>query len=272
MLPIRRLTQPSDTEIDRLSAVLIDCVEGGASVSFMHPLSPAKARAFWQQVAQDVARGARAGILGTRDAMDTPFSAISYTNELILDRHARSVGDVLQNDPTVRVARGFGNFQESYFIRGFLLDSDDTAFNGLYSLLPRQYIATELFERVEVLRGASAFLNGASPAGGGIGGSTQLAADIARRFGPDGNTGVRLNAATHNGGTMGGRLDMGDVACFPEAMCARIPVVGALRACHTNADCPANARRCCNVSGMGFGGFMVPSGLPRVCAPFCPGG
>ena len=89
-----------------------------------------------------VARGARAGILGTRDAMDTPFSAISYTNELILDRHARSVGDVLQNDPTVRVARGFGNFQESYFIRGFLLDSDDTAFNGLYSLLPRQYIAT----------------------------------------------------------------------------------------------------------------------------------
>lgn len=173
-----------------------------------------------------VARGARAGILGTRDAMDTPFSAISYTNELILDRHARSVGDVLQNDPTVRVARGFGNFQESYFIRGFLLDSDDTAYNGLYSLLPRQYIATELFERVEVLRGASAFLNGASPAGGGIGGSinllpkrapndplnrvsfgvgsggsTQLAADIARRFGPDGNTGVRLNAATHNGGT-----------------------------------------------------------------------
>eukprot|EP01034_Spumella_vulgaris_P014453 gene14453-18442_t len=97
-----------------------------------------------------VARGARAGILGTRDAMDTPFSAISYTNELILDRHARSVGDVLQNDPTVRVARGFGNFQESYFIRGFLLDSDDTAYNGLYSLLPRQYIATELFERVEV--------------------------------------------------------------------------------------------------------------------------
>ena len=173
-----------------------------------------------------VARGARAGILGTRDAMDTPFSAISYTNELILDRHARSVGDVLQNDPTVRVARGFGNFQESYFIRGFLLDSDDTAYNGLYSLLPRQYIATELFERVEVLRGASAFLNGASPNGGGLGGSinllpkrapneplnrvtfgvasggqTQVAADIARRFGPDGNTGIRVNAAARNGGT-----------------------------------------------------------------------
>jgi iron complex outermembrane recepter protein len=173
-----------------------------------------------------VARGARAGLLGTRDAMDTPFSATSYTNELIEDRHARSVGDVLQNDPTVRVARGFGNFQEAYFIRGFILDSDDTAYNGLYSLLPRQYIATELFERVEVLRGASAFLNGASPSGGGIGGSinllpkrapneplnrvgfgvasggqTQVSADIARRFGPDGNTGIRVNAAARNGGT-----------------------------------------------------------------------
>ena len=61
------------------------------------------------------------------------------------------MADVVQNDPSVRVARGFGNFQEAYFIRGFVLGSDDTAYNGLYSLLPRQYIAAELFERVEVL-------------------------------------------------------------------------------------------------------------------------
>ena len=173
-----------------------------------------------------VARGGRAGILGTRDNMDTPFSITSYTNELIQDRQARSVGDVLQNDPSVRVARGFGNFQESYFIRGFILNSDDVAYNGLYSLLPRQYIATELFERVEVLRGASAFLIGANPGGGGIGGAVNLlpkrapnepltrltagidsggqasvATDIARRFGPDQATGIRLNAALKDGDT-----------------------------------------------------------------------
>lgn len=173
-----------------------------------------------------VARGGRAGILGTRDNMETPFSVTSYTNEFIQDRQARSVGEVLQADPTVRVARGFGNFQESYFIRGFILNSDDVAYNGLYSLLPRQYIATELFERVEVLRGASAFLNGANPGGGGLGGAInllpkrapneplnrvtvgtgsggygQVAADIARRFGPDGATGVRVNAAYRDGGT-----------------------------------------------------------------------
>lgn len=173
-----------------------------------------------------VARAGRAGLLGTRDAMETPFAITSYTHQLLQDRQARSVGEVLQNDPGVRVARGFGNFQEAYFIRGFILDSDDTAFNGLYSLLPRQYIATELFERVEVLRGASAFLNGASPGGGGIGGSlnllpkrapneplnrvslglaqggqTQAAADVARRFGPDGEAGLRVNAATRSGGS-----------------------------------------------------------------------
>lgn len=173
-----------------------------------------------------VATGGRAGILGTHDHLDTPFSITSYTNELIQDRQAKSVGDVLQNDPTVRVARGFGNFQESYFIRGFILGSDDVAYNGLYSLLPRQYIATELFERVEVLRGASAFLTGANPGGGGLGGAINLlpkrapnepltrltvgagsglfgstAIDVARRFGKDGSTGLRLNAAYRDGDT-----------------------------------------------------------------------
>ena len=174
-----------------------------------------------------VARGGRAGILGTRDNMDTPFSITAYTNELIQDKQARSVGDVLQNDPTVRLARGFGNFQEAYFIRGFVLSSDDVAYNGLYNLLPRQYIATELFERVELLRGSSAFLNGANPGDSGIGGAINLlpkrapneplnrvtvsldgngsqgtvSADIARRFGPDQSTGVRVNAALRDGGT-----------------------------------------------------------------------
>lgn len=173
-----------------------------------------------------VARGGRAGILGTKDSMETPFSITSYTNELIQDKQAKSVGEVLLNDSGVRLARGFGNFQEAYFIRGFVLGSDDTAYNGLYSLLPRQYIATELFERVEVMRGASTFLTGATPSGGGIGGAVNLlpkrapneplsrvtvgtgsggrvetAVDIGRRFGPDNSTGIRFNAAYHDGDT-----------------------------------------------------------------------
>jgi hypothetical protein len=40
---IRRLTTVDDLRIEQLSDVLIDCVEGGASVSFMHPLTRERA-------------------------------------------------------------------------------------------------------------------------------------------------------------------------------------------------------------------------------------
>jgi GNAT superfamily N-acetyltransferase len=45
--------------IDDLTDVLIDCVEGGASVSFMLPLARETARAFWRGVVEGVARGER---------------------------------------------------------------------------------------------------------------------------------------------------------------------------------------------------------------------
>ena len=57
---VRRVHALDDAQIDQLADVLIDCVEGGASVSFMHPLSRARAVAFWRRVAQGVAAGERA--------------------------------------------------------------------------------------------------------------------------------------------------------------------------------------------------------------------
>jgi len=173
-----------------------------------------------------VARGGRVGILGNQDMMSTPFSSTNYTNELIQDQQAKSVADVLLNDPSVRQARGFGNFQELYVVRGFPVYSDDVSYNGLYGMLPRQYIASEFFERVEVFRGANSFLNGAAPGGSGIGGAINLLPkrapnepltrvgfgvqsggqgfvnlDLARRFGPDDSLGVRVNAVRREGGT-----------------------------------------------------------------------
>lgn len=173
-----------------------------------------------------VARGGRLGLLGNVDIMDTPFATMNYTQALIQDQQARSVADVVQNDPAVRVARGFGNYQELYVIRGFAVNSDDLAYNGLYGLLPRQFVASELLERVEVFRGANSFVNGAAPGGGGIGGAINLlpkrapnaalneltlgvetggqiyaAADVARRFGPENRAGIRVNAVRRDGGT-----------------------------------------------------------------------
>ena len=98
------------------------------------------------------------------------------------------------------------------------------SYNGLYGLLPRQYVAAEFLERVEVFRGANTFLNGAAPGGSAIGGEFNLvpkrapdtdvsrlsagyenrsqgygAADFSRRFGDDHEVGIRVNVAHHGG-------------------------------------------------------------------------
>jgi GNAT superfamily N-acetyltransferase len=52
-----------------LAEVLLDCVEGGASVGFMHPLSRAKALAFWESVLASAARGER--IVLVAEELDT---------------------------------------------------------------------------------------------------------------------------------------------------------------------------------------------------------
>jgi GNAT superfamily N-acetyltransferase len=54
---IRQLRTLQETDIEQLAGVLADCVEGGASVSFMQPLSRAKAAAFWRGLADDIAAG-----------------------------------------------------------------------------------------------------------------------------------------------------------------------------------------------------------------------
>ncbi|AWK85319.1 GNAT family N-acetyltransferase [Azospirillum thermophilum] len=66
---IRRLS-PGEavTHIPALTGILLDCVEGGASVSFMAPLDPARAEAFWRQIATDVARGDRLLLVAAEEA------------------------------------------------------------------------------------------------------------------------------------------------------------------------------------------------------------
>lgn len=76
---LRRLYSVSDDDIAGLAVLLIDCVEGGSSVSFMHPLSRQRAEAFWRSVATDVAAGARA-LLVADDA-----AGICGTVQLVLD-------------------------------------------------------------------------------------------------------------------------------------------------------------------------------------------
>jgi GNAT superfamily N-acetyltransferase len=64
---IRRLDTIGEPEIAGLGDVVIDCVEGGASVNFMFPMTRAKADAYWRGAAASVARGERV-VLAAYDA------------------------------------------------------------------------------------------------------------------------------------------------------------------------------------------------------------
>ena len=171
-----------------------------------------------------VRRGGELGVLGNKDASDVPFSIKSYNAALILNQQPQTLGQVLENDPSVRTTYGFGNAAEQFIIRGFTLNGDDVGYDGLYGIIPRQLVAPELYEDVQVLNGASAFLYGAAPGGSGIGGSVNLipkraggrdltrftanytssshfggSFDVARRFGTNGEWGVRINGAARSG-------------------------------------------------------------------------
>lgn len=66
-MSVEVLASLGEREVAELSDVLIDCVEGGASVSFMHPLSREKAERFWRSSGDSVDRGERI-VIGAKDA------------------------------------------------------------------------------------------------------------------------------------------------------------------------------------------------------------
>jgi GNAT superfamily N-acetyltransferase len=78
---IRILQSIGDCEIAGLSDVLIDCVEGGASVSFMLPMTRAKAETFWRGMAASAARRERLVLAAEDEA-----GAIVGTAQVILDQ------------------------------------------------------------------------------------------------------------------------------------------------------------------------------------------
>jgi GNAT superfamily N-acetyltransferase len=64
---VRQLDSIGPRELAGLCDVLIDCVEGGASVSFMWPMTRAKAEAYWHDVAASLARGERAVVVAENE-------------------------------------------------------------------------------------------------------------------------------------------------------------------------------------------------------------
>lgn len=170
-----------------------------------------------------VATGARIGALGNRSVLETPFSVTAYTEKLIRDQQARTIADITLNDPSVRLDAPTYSERDSFFIRGFSVVNLDVLYDGLpYIANPRRGFV-EGIERVEVLKGPTAFVNGGI---GRVGGTINLVpkraadepltrlttsylsnsqlwthADIGRRFGPAGEWGMRGNVSYRFGKT-----------------------------------------------------------------------
>jgi iron complex outermembrane receptor protein len=181
-----------------------------------------------------VARGGGLGMLGDANFMDTPFNQTSYTAQAIEEQQARSLSDLLVNDPSVRLSSARTNINEDFSIRGFTVASADVALNGMYGLMPYFRVPVEMAERVEVLKGPSGLLNGMPPSGN-VGGAINVVpkragdepltrittnyvsdsvvgaqADIGRRFGEHKEFGVRFNGAYRDGGTVIDKQDQTD--------------------------------------------------------------
>ncbi len=172
-----------------------------------------------------VARRGSQGLLGSRDFMETPFSMTTYTAEAVKNQQARTLGDLIASDPSVRATNPAGGRYEQFTIRGFSLFNSDVAYNGLYGVLPTYTIDMEMAERVDVIKGPSQLINGISPrgsVGGGINvvpkratdkditsltgtwaSSSQAggAVDVGRRFGEDNKFGIRFNGVKQSGDT-----------------------------------------------------------------------
>ena len=90
-IQVRRLQSIGARELAGLSDVLIDCVENGASVGFMQPMTQDKAQAFWKQVATTVERGKRM-IFVAEDADGIILGTVQVVVELAENQPHR--GDV----------------------------------------------------------------------------------------------------------------------------------------------------------------------------------
>jgi iron complex outermembrane receptor protein len=172
-----------------------------------------------------VASGQRIGLLGNRSFMDTPFSTTSYTAQYIADQQARTLGDVLASDPTVRPSLPTTGYADQISLRGFTLYTSDGTLDGLAGIVPERRFPFDSIERVEILRGPAALLVGVPP-GASIAGTinyvpkratddpiTRLTAnyfsdaefgtsiDVGRRYGEHKEWGVRFNGSFRDGDT-----------------------------------------------------------------------
>jgi iron complex outermembrane receptor protein len=118
-------------------------------------------------------REATTGLFGGNKVVDTPFSVVPFTDELVRAQQLRTVAEVVVNDTSTRTIFAGASPDDRYVIRGFVSQNGDIAFEGLYGMVPARRIAVEPFASIEILKGPSTLLYG-SPPTGNIGGTINV--------------------------------------------------------------------------------------------------
>jgi iron complex outermembrane receptor protein len=205
-----RFTSPTTVVISKREAVTDEAPDSTDGSTRLEPIVvQGEAMRNWisppSYAGGQVATGARVGLLGNLNVMDTPFNQTSYTSKRIQDTQSATVAEALQDNPSVRtlVNGDKSSYFEQLAIRGFKISSYNYLFGGLPGILPYNSTASELADRVEVLMGPSTLING-MPSDGAVGGTVNIAPKRA-----DDTPLTELNTFYRSNGTIGEHVDFG---------------------------------------------------------------
>jgi len=157
------------------------------------------------------------GTFRDQSPLDVPLTSNVITREVIDAQGQRTLFGALRNTAGVTRSQLNGSTYDNVAIRGILVENrGNYRLNGSLPIINLVDVPLENKERVEVLKGASSLYYGFVPPSGIVNyvtkragttpvtslstslnqyGAVDLHADIGRRFGPDNNMGLRINAA-----------------------------------------------------------------------------
>ncbi len=175
----------------------------------------------------------RVGILGDIDVLDVPFTQKQYTEKTISDFYDpnQPLNGVLANNPSIRVGSPSPMYTD-FNMRGVNMNANHYYINGIPNMFNQtRSIPAYTLESVDIVSGPNTVLNGATNSNNGTNGTdapagllngiTKKAADepitrytqrfsgrstwteqvdVGRRFGKDGEWGIRVNAQHEEGG------------------------------------------------------------------------
>ncbi|MBP8005681.1 MAG: TonB-dependent siderophore receptor [Acinetobacter sp.] len=150
-----------------------------------------------------------------QNLIEIPASINTVTAERIADQHAKTLSDVVKNDPAVGDGYAPIGYYPNFVMRGFALNLGSSYLLNGNLLRGEQNVALENKEQVEILKGISAIQSGMSTPGGVVNyvtkrpkeirsitveadshGGSRVATDLGGFVGENQKFGYRVNLAT----------------------------------------------------------------------------